>query len=101
MSHQKYIRFTRSLSGIQVADSLTFSDSPSFCSLPGLRKNFFRIRSKVSTLDLIQRFEDGSLKWPKDADEAREITSRQLRWLLNGLTIDPKHYTKELDTLNL
>ena len=43
---------------------------------------------------LHKRFEDGSLKWPKDADEAREITSRQLRWLLDGLTIDPKHYTK-------
>ena len=50
---------------------------------------------------LYKRFEDGSLKWPKDADEAREITSRQLRWLLDGLTIDPKYYTKELDTSNL
>lgn len=50
---------------------------------------------------LYKRFEDGSLKWPKNADEAREITSRQLRWLLDGLTIDPKHYTKELNTSNL
>lgn len=50
---------------------------------------------------LYKRFEDGSLKWPKNAGEAREITPRQLRWLLDGLTIDPKHCTRDFDTSNL
>jgi len=50
---------------------------------------------------LYKRFENGSLRWPKNAKEAREITTRQLRWLLDGLSIDQKQCIKDLDTSNL
>lgn len=32
----------------------------------------------------------GSFKWPRDKNEARSITWKQLDWLLSGLKIDQK-----------
>lgn len=37
-----------------------------------------------------KRLENGRLKWPKDQNEVKELTSQQLRWLLEGLSIDQK-----------
>ena len=51
---------------------------------------------------LYKRLENGSFQWPRTTDEAREITSQQYRWLIEGLSIDQKkviqevHYTKVL-----
>ena len=36
---------------------------------------------------LYKRLENGRFKWPRDEQEAREITSQQFRWLLEGLSI--------------
>ena len=36
---------------------------------------------------LYKRLENGKFKWPRDESEAREITSQQFRWLLEGLSI--------------
>ncbi|WP_279161210.1 IS66 family insertion sequence element accessory protein TnpB, partial [Thomasclavelia cocleata] len=33
---------------------------------------------------LYKRLENGKFKWPRDEFEAREITSQQFRWLLEG-----------------
>ena len=38
-------------------------------------------------------------QWPKTEGELRDITKRQLEWLLEGLNIDPKKAHKEtIDT---
>ena len=37
---------------------------------------------------LYKRLEASSFKWPKSKAEIRELSSQQLRWLLEGLSID-------------
>ncbi len=37
---------------------------------------------------LYKRFENGRLKWPRDSREVRQLSERQLRWLLEGLSPD-------------
>jgi len=37
---------------------------------------------------LYKRLEQGRFQWPRRASEARMITERQLRWLLEGLSIE-------------
>nr|WP_265160781.1 IS66 family insertion sequence element accessory protein TnpB [Enterococcus faecium] len=32
--------------------------------------------------------ENGKLKWPRTKDEVRTLTNQQVRWLLEGLSID-------------
>lgn len=39
---------------------------------------------------LYKRLENGKFQWPKTAEEVREITHQQYRWLLEGLAIDQK-----------
>ncbi len=41
-------------------------------------------------------------QWPKDSEEAREITSQQVIWLLQGLSIEQKkaHTEVKLNTVN-
>lgn len=44
---------------------------------------------------LYKRYENGAVKWPKDESEVRELTPQQLRWLLEGLSVDqPKAVRK-------
>ena len=37
---------------------------------------------------LYKRLERGKYKWPKSETDVREINARQLRWLLEGLSIE-------------
>ena len=37
---------------------------------------------------LYKRLEAGAFQWPRSAEEARQITPQQYRWLMEGLTID-------------
>lgn len=39
---------------------------------------------------LYKRFENGRLQWPRDSQEARELTAQQIDWLLEGLNPLPK-----------
>ena len=39
---------------------------------------------------LYKRLENGKLKWPRDQEEVKKLTSQQLRWLLEGVSIDQK-----------
>lgn len=41
-------------------------------------------------------------QWPKDSEEAREITSQQVVWLLQGLSIEQKkaHSEIKMNTVN-
>ena len=44
---------------------------------------------------LYKRLENGIFRWPKDEQEASEITSQQFQWLLEGLSIvQPKMIQK-------
>ncbi|BDP69407.1 hypothetical protein EfmAA94_05800 [Enterococcus faecium] len=54
-----------------------------------------RIRSKEQLywdgdgfLLCYKRIENGKLKWPRTKDEVRTLTNQQVRWLLEGLSID-------------
>ncbi|EFU73800.1 hypothetical protein HMPREF9088_1368 [Enterococcus italicus DSM 15952] len=35
-----------------------------------------------------KRLENGTLKWPRKKEEVRSLTAQQVRWLLEGLSID-------------
>ena len=37
-----------------------------------------------------KRFTDGRLQWPRNEQEARDLTSQQYRWLMEGLSIEQK-----------
>jgi transposase len=37
---------------------------------------------------LYKRLEAGSFQWPRTGEEARQLTSQQYRWLMEGLSID-------------
>jgi len=44
---------------------------------------------------LYKRLEKGSFQWPKSEDDVKNITQQQLRWLMEGLSIDqPKAHKK-------
>lgn len=37
-----------------------------------------------------KRLENGVFQWPRTVQDVRELTAQQYRWLLEGLTIDPR-----------
>ena len=37
---------------------------------------------------LYKRLESGTFQWPRNGDEARELTPQQYRWLMEGLSIE-------------
>ena len=39
---------------------------------------------------LYKRLENGKYKWPRNSDEARQITKQEFRWLMEGLSIEQK-----------
>lgn len=43
-----------------------------------------------------KRLEVGKFKWPKDESAVQNITQRELRWLLDGLTIDQPKAHREV-----
>lgn len=46
---------------------------------------------------LYKRLENGKFQWPRNQEEVRQISSKEFRWLLEGLSIDqPKAVQKFL-----
>lgn len=43
-----------------------------------------------------KRLEKGKFKWPSKENEVKNITERELRWLLDGLSIDQPKAHKEV-----
>lgn len=44
---------------------------------------------------LYKRLESGKIQWPRNEEEVRQISQKQLRWLLEGLSINqPKAIQK-------
>lgn len=47
---------------------------------------------------LYKRLEQGVYQWPRNAQEARELTPQQYRWLMEGLKVDqPKAHRDVTD----
>lgn len=45
---------------------------------------------------LYKRLESGSYQWPKDPEAVRTITKQELRWLLEGLSINQPKAVKKI-----
>ena len=43
-----------------------------------------------------KRLERGRFKWPSNQNEVKNITQRELKWLLDGLSIDQPNAHKEV-----
>lgn len=43
-----------------------------------------------------KRLEQGKFKWPNDKTEVKKVTTREFRWLLDGLSIDQPKALKEV-----
>lgn len=37
---------------------------------------------------LYKRLESGSFQWPRNGEEARQLTAQQYRWLMEGLNVE-------------
>lgn len=47
---------------------------------------------------LYKRLENGSFQWPNDPEEVKSITKQELRWLLEGLSINQPKAVKKVHT---
>ena len=45
---------------------------------------------------LYKRLENGKFQWPRTKEEVRHISSKEFRWLLEGLSIDQPKAVKKL-----
>lgn len=92
--------FRRSIDGLAAIVSSQFCLDP-FSKSVFLFCNKKNNRLKALVWDdngfilLYKRLEEGKFQWPKSSDQARLITTRELRWLLEGLSLDqPKVFRK-------
>lgn len=46
---------------------------------------------------LYKKLADSRFQWPRTADEVRKLTPQQFRWLMEGLTIDPKKSVRPVE----
>lgn len=60
-----------------------------FCGRRADRIKVLHFDSTGMTL-LYHRLDEGRFRWPRTKSEALELTRQQLRWLFEGLEIDPK-----------
>ena len=51
---------------------------------------------KDGFLLLYKRLEQGRFQWPRNESEVQSLTRQQFRWLMEGLTITPKHTVQEI-----
>ena len=45
---------------------------------------------------LYKRLEKGRFQWPRNESAVQSLTEQQFRWLMEGLTITPKHTVQEI-----
>lgn len=48
---------------------------------------------------LTKKLLDGKFQWPRSEDEARIISKQELRWLLEGLSIEQKKAFRKVDRM--
>lgn len=52
---------------------------------------------KDGWLLLYKRLEQGSFIWPRNEEEVKALTGQQFRWLMEGLTTEPKKAVHPVD----
>lgn len=45
---------------------------------------------------LYKRLENGKFQWPRTEEEVRSMTPQQFRWLMEGLSVEPKKVVKKV-----
>ena len=50
---------------------------------------------------LYKRLENGSFQWPRNKEEAQEVSRQQYRWLMEGLAVEQPKAHKELKGLSV
>ena len=50
---------------------------------------------------LYKRLEEGSFQWPRSGTEARELSARQYRWLMEGLSVEQPRAHKQITGLTI
>ena len=50
---------------------------------------------------LYKRLERGVYQWPRNGDEARELTAQQYRWLMEGLKVDQPQAHRDVTGLTV
>ena len=48
-----------------------------------------------------KRLENGSFQWPRNGEEARQLTPQQYRWLMEGLSIEQPKAHKRVSGLRI
>ena len=48
-----------------------------------------------------KRLENGSFQWPRNGEEARQLTAQQYRWLMEGLSVEQPKAHKAVSGLNI
>ncbi|WP_420908821.1 IS66 family insertion sequence element accessory protein TnpB [Flintibacter muris] len=48
-----------------------------------------------------KRLENGSFQWPRNGEEARQLTAQQYRWLMGGLSVEQPRAHKTMSGLNI
>ena len=48
-----------------------------------------------------KRLESGSFQWPRNGEEARQLTAQQYRWLMEGLSVEQPKAHKTVSGLNI
>lgn len=68
-----------------------------FC---GRKKDRFKALywDKDGFILLYKRIEKGNLQWPRNQEEVKKLTSQELRWLLEGLSIQQPKAIKPAQT---
>ena len=68
-----------------------------FC---GRKKDRFKALywDKDGFILLYKRIENGNLQWPRNQEEVKKLTSQELRWLLEGLSISQPKAIKPAQT---
>ena len=48
-----------------------------------------------------KRLESGNFQWPRNGEEARQLTAQQYRWLMEGLSVEQPKAHKAVSGLNI
>jgi transposase len=87
-----------SIDGLAALVQMNFKLNP-FSSSLFVFCNKNRNRIKILKWDgtgywlLMKRLDSGSFKWPKEASDIKTVTMKELRWILEGLSVEqPKAF---------
>ena len=50
---------------------------------------------------LYKRLKNGSFQWPRNGEEARQLTPQQYRWLMEGLSVEQPKAHRTVSGLNI